>query len=291
MRDMTKEPFIETYIAGKPAGFHIKEWEARYPFVSAGMTSRHGGVSTGHLQSMNCALHVQDDPGHVIANRAAFADTLGVPIEAWTCAEQVHGNRVAVVTANDRGKGRLSREDAFQATDALITREAGVWLTAFFADCVPLYFFDPIQRAVGLAHAGWKGTVLRVAEETVKAMADSFGSRPDDLHAAIGPSIGSCCYEVDERVAGPVREALQLMGLTEETDQFLQPRQEREGKFLLNLQQLNRQIMIKAGILPSSIELCGMCTSCRSDSFYSHRKEQGLTGRMAAWIGIDLKRP
>jgi polyphenol oxidase len=287
---MTKEPFVETSVAGKPAGFHIQAWENDYPYISAGITSRHGGVSELHLQSMNCALHVQDDPNNVITNRESFAETLNIPFDAWTCAEQVHGSRVAVVTASDRGKGRMSREDAFQATDALITQEPGVWLTAFFADCVPLYFFDPVQRAVGLAHAGWKGTVLLIAEETVNAMAAAFGSQPSDLRAAVGPSIGACCYEVDEAVAKPVREALEQIGLADQTELFIQPRPGREGKFMLNLQQLNRQIMIKAGILPSRIEICGMCTSCRTDAFYSHRKEQGLTGRMAAWIGIHLKR-
>jgi YfiH family protein len=239
---------------------------------------------------MNCALHVGDDADKVIHNRTILADHLSTSFDAWTCAEQVHGNRVAIVTACERGRGRLSREDAIQDTDSLITREPGVWLTAFFADCVPLYFFDPVQKAVGLAHAGWKGTVLEIAETTVRAMEANFGSQPSDLLAAIGPSIGVCCYEVDAAVEAPVRAALERMGISGEIDTFLIVQSDKPGKFMLNLQLLNRQIMIKAGILPSRIELCGMCTSCRTDSFFSHRKEKGRTGRMAAWIGIDLKR-
>ncbi len=285
---MTTEPF--NLIADQQAGYHIAEWQERFPFVSAGITSRSGGVSEAHLQSMNCALHVGDDADKVFANRAILADQLGVPFEAWTCAEQVHGNRVALVTASERGKGRLSREDAIQNTDALITNEPGVWLTAFFADCVPLYFFDPVQKAVGLSHAGWKGTVLQIAEATVKGMALHFGSKPADLIAAIGPSIGGCCYEIDEAVANPVLAALEQIGISEAHDSFLASRSDKPGKYMLNLQQINRQIMIKAGILPSRIEICGMCTSCRTDSFFSHRKEKGRTGRMTAWIGIDLKR-
>ncbi|WP_127579647.1 peptidoglycan editing factor PgeF [Paenibacillus koleovorans] len=283
-----QEAFAETSIAGKPAGYQIADWQQRFPYISAGITSRHGGISTGPLASMNCALHVQDEPQHVIANRAAFADTLGIPVEAWTCAEQVHGNRVALVTAQQRGRGRLTREDALQATDALITQEPGIWLTAFFADCVPLYFFDPEHKAVGLAHAGWKGTVLQIAEETVEAMTSAFGSRPERMLAAVGPSIGACCYEVDDAVAKPVREALERMEMAEQEIRFLVPDRERAGKYRLNLQQLNGQIMIKAGIMPIHIEICGLCTSCRTDAFYSHRKEHGRTGRMAAWIGIDL---
>lgn len=286
----SEEPFVETYSAGKPAGFHLADWERRFPYVSAGMTSRHGGVSVSPLDTLNCALHVNDAPDRVIENRRSFAETLGASFDAWTCAEQVHGSRIAVITAAERGRGRLSREDAIQATDALITDTPGVWLTAFFADCVPLYFLDPVRRAVGLAHAGWKGTVALIAQETVQAMAAAFGSRPEDLYAAVGPSIGGCCYEVDAAVATPVKAALQRLGLEAEADRFLVPRAGRQGKWMLNLQLLNQQIMIKAGILPSRIEICGMCTSCRTDVFYSHRKEHGSTGRMAAWIGMDLLR-
>lgn len=287
---MTKEPFVPAIIADKQAGYHIEGWQQRFPHVSAGISSRAGGVSKDHLQSLNCALHVGDIPDKVFANRAIIADQLGIPFEAWTCAEQVHGNRVTTVTVNERGRGRLRREDAIQETDALITNESGVWLTAFFADCVPLYFFDPVQKAVGIAHAGWKGTVLQIADETVKAMAAQFGSKPTDLLAAIGPSIGVCCYEVDEVVASPVQDTWEQLGISEARDKFLVPKSDKPGKFMLNLQHLNREIMIKAGILPSRIEICGMCTSCRTDSFFSHRKEQGRTGRMAAWIGLDLKR-
>jgi YfiH family protein len=164
-----------------------------------------------------------------------------------------------------------------------VTDEAGICLAALYADCVPLYFYDPGHQAVGMAHAGWRGTAGRIGANVVETMAREFGSRADQLLAAIGPSIGSCCYEVGEQVAAEVRQTIAGQGIRDQ-EAILQPHD--DDKFMLDLQQLNRQIMIKAGILPSNIEITGLCTGCRTDEFYSHRRENGLTGRMIAWIGM-----
>ncbi len=153
-------------------------------------------------------LHVADRPDAVIANRRKVAARLGVSFEALTFADQVHGNDIAIITERERGMGRESMETALQKTDGFVSNVAGVVLCAMFADCVPLYFVDPVRKAVGLAHAGWKGTVLRIAEKTVRAMTESFGSRPEDILGAVGPSIGVCCYEVDQMVIDRVKEAL-----------------------------------------------------------------------------------
>lgn len=282
------EPFRLTSMPGLPARLHIDRWEQAYPGLSAGFTTRLGGVSVGDYSSMNCALHIQDDPVHVVENRRRLAAGLNVPFEAWTCGEQVHGRNVAIVKRDSRGKGRTSREDSIQDTDALITNESGVWLTSFYADCVPLYFFDPIRRVVGLAHAGWKGTVLQIARSTLEAMAEAYGTEAADVRAAIGPSIGSCCYEVDGKVIERIDECLAEVGAKPEERLKVYSLGEEQGKYMLGLQELNRQIMIKAGIMPMHIEICGMCTGCRTDLFFSHRKENGSTGRMASWIGLDL---
>ena len=280
------EPFAYRGRDGEPGVYCLERWGTRFPFVTAGISSRVGGVSEPPYDSLNCALHVADDPDRGIANRKRLAASLGVPFESWTCAEQVHGCRVAVVTSADRGKGSVAREDAIPDTDGLITRQPGIWLTAFFADCVPLYFFDPVRRAVGLAHAGWKGTALKIAERTVESMRQSFGTDPADLLAAIGPSIGACCYEVDEPVIDRIRATLDDIG---ETDADAVIRSTNDGKYRLNLQEMNRRIMIKAGILPIHIEVSTICTGCRRDRLFSHRKEGGTTGRMVAWIGMGLK--
>ncbi|CAI6020509.1 peptidoglycan editing factor PgeF [Cohnella sp. JJ-181] len=250
---------------------------SRFKGITAGFTGRGGGYSAPPRVSLNTALHVGDEEHAVLANRRAIAAALGWPFEAWTCAEQVHGSRVVRVTAEARGQGRLSRESAIQDADALITDEPDVLLAMYFADCVPLYFYDPEHGALGLAHAGWKGTVLNVAASTVSAMAEAYGSDPAAMYAAVGPSIGECCYEVDEAVMSRVRDVVP------DDRSFHVP--SSEGKSRLNLKEINKHLMIKAGILPSRIEMSGWCTSCSADLFFSHRKQRGQTGRMMSWLG------
>lgn len=278
----------------------LRPWRA-FAGLDAGFTTRLGGVGKAPWDSLNTALHVGDDPADVIRNRQRIAERLGWPFEAWTCAEQVHGDRVWRVAAADRGKGRWRREDAVAEADALITDVPGVLLVMYYADCVPLYFYDPDTSAIGLAHAGWKGTALDIAGKTVRAMAEAFGSRPERLYAAVGPSIGPCCYEVDEPVLArllPLAERLRNEGVggcgadgsdegegTGAADTAL-VRPTRAGHAAVNLKEFNRRLMMKAGILPSRIEMSTWCTGCRAGLFFSHRREKGRTGRMAAWLGV-----
>lgn len=274
------EPFVETsrQIEHEPVLLTLDKWMHSNPLLSAGFTTKKGGVSEGVWQSLNTALHVGDDAEHVIQNRMNIAEKLGFPFAAWTCAEQVHQNTVQVVTSDHAGSGRCSREDAIQSTDALITNEPNIWLTSFYADCVPLYFYDPVRKVIGLAHAGWKGTVSSIAACTIDAMVDTYGCEFDHVMAAIGPAIGACCYEVDTTVIQHVEAAQMMEGAT------LKP----NGRYWLDLKLLNRQIMIKAGIMPSQIEISHRCTACQSDLFFSHRRDRGQTGRMMSWIGMKM---
>ncbi|WP_138493209.1 peptidoglycan editing factor PgeF [Paenibacillus pinistramenti] len=279
------EPFIgKMYKEGQPQIFELARWTEREPLLAAGFTGRNGGVSAAPYGSLNLALHVGDDPSAVLENRLRLARTLGFEPEALTCGEQTHGSRVAVVTAEDRGRGRLDRESAFQETDALVTNVPGILLTSFYADCVPLYFYDPEHKVVGLAHAGWKGTIAEIAARVAETMADTYGTRPEQLLAAIGPSIGGDVYEVDEKVMGQVRPLVEQWVSGEQALPF--KNSANEGRWLLNLKELNRMIMIKAGIMPSRIECTNWCTSTNGDLFFSHRKENGKTGRMASFIGL-----
>ncbi|TBL78167.1 peptidoglycan editing factor PgeF [Paenibacillus thalictri] len=280
------EPFKIAAAANGVEMVTIRSWQERFPYVSAGFTTRIGGVSQGPYGSLNCGYHVSDSPADVALNRERLAQALGISTKDATYAEQVHGCEIAVVTAADGGKGVYSREDALQAKDGFITCEAGIFLHGLFADCVPLYFIDPVHQAVGLAHAGWKGSVLQIARQTITAMQREYGSNPAEIHAAIGPSIGICCYEVDEKVIGRVQETMRELSDSSPVEAAHVYRDKGGGKYMLDLQQLNRQIMIKAGILPTHIELSTLCTSCHTEWFYSHRKEGGTTGRMAAWIGM-----
>lgn len=278
------EPFVKQNRQG-PALFSIQSWHETDHVLTAGFTGREGGRGAGPYESLNLALHVGDKPGDVLENRKLTAEALGFSAEDWTCGEQVHGGRVAVIGEDDRGRGSRDRESAIQDTDGLLTNVPGVLLTSFYADCVPLYFWDPVQNVVGLAHAGWKGTVAGIAENMVRQMTEEYGSRPENIRTAIGPSIGDCCYEVDDRVMNHVR-ALELKYEVVHSDAPLPFTDKGKGKYMLNLKEINRHIMIKAGILTDHIECTSWCTSCRNDLFFSYRKDGGTTGRMASWIGM-----
>ncbi|CAM4508636.1 hypothetical protein FHS16_003001 [Paenibacillus endophyticus] len=280
------EAFEHFQSAKGPSLFLLSEWNDLYTGMTAGFTGRDGGASGAPWSSLNLGLHVGDSQHDVIANRKRLTDAIGWSFESWTCAEQVHGNRVSQVTLAERGRGRDSMDDVIKDCDAIITDVPGVLLASFYADCVPLYFYDPQHHAVALAHAGWKGTVQQIAAETVQVMTDAYGTKPEHLKAAIGPSIGSCCYEVDGPVIQQVQQLLEQLGVEGESSQKMLQRS-IDGKANLDLKEINRQIMIKAGILPIHIELTEWCTGCRRDLFFSHRKEGGLTGRMASWIGIQ----
>ncbi|MBP1992783.1 peptidoglycan editing factor PgeF [Paenibacillus eucommiae] len=280
------EPFNRVERENHPPLFYIASWMQQFPGLSAGFTSRHGGVSESPFSSLNCGLHVHDSAEHVVSNRERLADAIGMPFQAFTYAEQVHGKDICVVTAAEKGMGRASREHAIQARDGFITKEKGQVLCALFADCVPLFFYDPVREAAGLAHAGWKGTVLNIASATINAMHQAFGSEPQDIRAAIGPSIGVCCYEIDNVVADQVKGV--IMNNHSESDYSNKVLIAQPGnKYKLNLQELNRNFIEKAGIMSSHIEVTQLCTSCSTDDFFSHRKEGGSTGRMAAWIAMS----
>ncbi|UQZ32872.1 peptidoglycan editing factor PgeF [Paenibacillus sp. PK3_47] len=281
------EPFVQK--EETPALFHIEPWRLEHNRITAGFTGRQGGFGKAPYDSFNCAFHVGDEPEDVLNNRRRLAERLGFTLEAWTCGEQTHGKEIAIVTERDRGRGSLDRTSAFQSTDGLLTNVPDVLLTSFYADCVPLYFYDPVKRAAGLAHAGWKGTVAEIAGAMARKMQEVYGSRPKDILAAIGPSIGECCYEVDDYVMDHVRRLEDTLGAQafDGTGQVLYTKSETDdSKSMLNLKEMNRRIMIKAGILPTHIECTTWCTSCNPDLFFSYRKENGITGRMTSWIGI-----
>lgn len=270
-----REPMEPFGAAGGVVLLRFSAWAERFPWLSAGVSTRIGGVSLPPWNSLNCGLHVGDRAEDVTENRRRVAEAAGLSFRMWTCAEQVHGKEVFVATADAAGAGRESTGEAIPGRDALVTNVPQLMLCAFYADCVPILFVDPVRRAVGVAHAGWRGTAAGVAAETVRTMARAFGTVPDDLHAAIGPSIRECCYEVDDNVASRFRDV---------PESCLTP--SSPGRFKLDLAKINRHQLTEAGILPNRIEITNYCTNCRKDLFYSHRGENGRTGRMTAWIAL-----
>ncbi len=208
----------------------------------------------------------------------AFPWPPGLTRKVWSFSAQDHHTVIRRVTEEDRGKG-IWREKDYQSVDGLITDVPGLTLVTHYADCVPLFFLDPVRRAVGLTHAGWRGTVSSIGPITVRRMREEFGTDPKDLKAAVGPSIGKCCYEVDDVVADRVRA---LAGISSE--QVLFPKE--NGRYQLDLWELNRQLLVGAGIPQTQITVSGVCTCCHSDLLFSHRATGGRRGGLAAFLKI-----
>lgn len=223
----------------------------------------------------NMGLHVGDDPGTVVKNRRVFLEGLSSTLEDSVWVRQVHGTRILPVSDAHRGNGAFRYDEAMEACDGMITNVPGVMLMAVFADCTPIFLADPVTRSVGLLHAGWKGTLRDIAGSGVLAMKEAFGSRPEDILAAIGPRIGAECYEVGEEVLTELEErGLSKVG--------------RLGSNHLDMGSVNRALLQRQGVV--KIEISPLCTYCKNELLFSHRRELGQAGRMAGAIGI-LKDP
>lgn len=247
--------------------------------VKHGFTTRHGGVSEPPYHSLNMGLTVNDEPLRVQENRTRVSNILDFPLEKLVAAKQVHGDRVALISTEHCGKGALEYETALADTDALITAEIGVPISTYHADCVPLLIFDPVTPAIGLAHAGWKGTALKIGAKTIEKMAHFFDTKAEDCLVAIGPSIGPCCYEVDEKV-----RAVFSKQFTDSSGFF---KRRGQNRWLLDLWEANKISLAEIGVPNEQFFGSGCCTACRVDSFFSYRKEGGSTGRMAAMMMLQ----
>ena len=240
------------------------------------VTTRHGGVSNGPFASLNLSLSVSDDPAAVQENRRRVLAALGLRADRVVGAEQTHGDGVAVVTPADGGRGIAPGVPPVPGVDALITAEPGLFILVQVADCYPVAVFDRRRQVVGLAHCGWRGTLAGLPAKLVRAMADTFGSRPDDLLAVIGPGIGPCCYEVGPDVA---EEARLRLPMPEEAVNL------RAGRTYLDLPAAVVQQLRAAGVPGAQIFGRAMCTACNTTTFYSHRAARGPTGRFWAIAG------
>lgn len=269
--------------------FTFPALDAQPEFIH-GFSSRIGGVSENELSTMNLSFTRGDREERVRENFHRIAQAIGFDEKQMVFSYQTHTVNIRRVTGEDRGKGYL-RERDYRDVDGLITDEPGVILTTFYADCVPLFFVDPVHRAAGLAHSGWRGTVNNIAGETVRRMQDAFGTKPEELLACIGPSICSDCYEVSEDVADQFRARYPQ----ELWPRLLRPRQEPSpdgrllyipGKYQLDLWEACRQNMLRAGILSGHIQVTDICTCCNPDILFSHRASHGKRGNLAAFLGI-----
>ncbi|WP_246206599.1 peptidoglycan editing factor PgeF [Virgibacillus ihumii] len=267
------EPFYES----NNLMLSIEKWQRIKPKLAAGFTTRNGGYSSGPFESFNLGLHVPDKYDDVLANRTKLAETLSIPLEKWISGEQIHETGIYFAGESDAGKGAASYDTSLKGIDGLITREAGILCTAFYADCVPLFFFDPVTEYIGIAHAGWKGTVNRIAGQMIRRYLD-VGANLKDILVVIGPSISKAQYEVDEKVIQHI----------DESNQEKVVEKNGNNRFLLDLKQLNAEILLQQGILRHNIDITNYCTFTDEHLFFSHRRDRGKTGRMLGYIGYKM---
>ena len=246
--------------------------------VRHGFSTRRGGVSRGHLASLNLrgAVPSGDDPAAVLQNYRRFCGAIGTDVNAAVLSKQVHETTVRVCTAADAGKGLFSQRD--YTADALITNVKNLPLTVFSADCGIILLYDAAHEAIGAVHAGWRGCAAGIVEKTVQAMTETYDSNPAELLAAVGPCIGQCCFETDGDVPAAMRAAL-----GNDAEPYLEV---RGPKWHVDLAGLNRQWLLRAGLSPEHIDTCGLCTACRPDLFWSHRKMGNTRGAQSAMISL-----
>lgn len=268
---------MEPFVLQQESLFLIKNWTDQYKNLVAGITTKNEGFSKGAYHSLNLGFHVGDDLNDVCKNRQKAAEELGFPLEHWVGAEQIHEKHIQKITRADRGRGSDNYETSFKGTDGFYTDEKGILLTLCYADCVPLFFIAPERGMIGAAHAGWRGTVKQIAAEMVELWGME-GIRPQQIFVAIGPSICKKCYIVDKRVIDLVQNI--LVDVEEKPYNLV-----KEDEYCLDLLDVNRLVLLKAGVPEENISLTGYCTSCNQDEFYSHRRDHGQTGRMLSFIG------
>ncbi len=222
----------------------------------------------------NMALHTGSDPEEIIGNRQLFMADLGLSLERLVTAVQVHGIRVEAVGSAMAGSGARTMATAIPATDALITAEAGPMLAIFSADCLPIFLYDPETPAVGIVHAGWRGTLAGIAVSTVEAMARRFGTRPEELWVTSGPAICGRCFNVSREVAMEFA-AIQPEAVSGD-----------ETQFRVDLAEFNFFLLERAGVQRRRMIRSEFCTVCQQDRFFSYRAQMGTGNRLMGIIGL-----
>ncbi len=257
-------------------------------------TTRLGGVSRGDCATLNFSFSRGDEEAAVQENYRRIAELFGTDSSHFVTTDQTHTTNIRIVTKEDEGKGVTVPRD-YTDIDGLITKERGLILSCFTADCVPLYFVDPVKKVIGVAHSGWRGTVAGIGAEMVSQMQKVFECNPEDIQTAVGPSICQNCYEISEEVAERFREGFWAEEKVEKfskeaCEKGLHPTGEllmdgrTTGKYQLDLWLANYVVLRCAGILPEHISMTDICTNCNPDYLFSHRASKGKRGNLAAFL-------
>lgn len=242
----------------------------KHPEIRHAFTTRHGGVSEGYFGKMNLSFTTGDNRETVQQNYIIICNALGIDPHNTVLSRQTHTSNVKIVGTENVGTG-VFRDFDYTDVDALVTNEKGVALVTHSADCCILAFYDPKKQVIAAAHAGWRGTATEIGGKTVRTMVENYGCNPKDIIAAVAPSIGPCCYEVDM----PVYTEFAKLNYLDMPQVF---KDKQNGKFMLNLWEANRQILMHYGILKENIEVTDICTNCNSEHFHSHRATAGRRG-------------
>lgn len=250
---------------------------SKIDFIKHAFSTKHGGVSKGIYSTMNLSFE-HDNFDDVTENYKRFCKATGFVFEDLVASSQDHHTFVRVCTNENKGIG-IYKEKDIESVDGLITNEKGLTLVTYYADCTPLFFIDPVKKAIGLAHAGWRGTVRKIGKVVIDKMVENYGTNPSDLICAIGPAISKCCYEVDEACA----DEFYNLGLDD--SKFIFPKE--NNKFMIDLLETNRQILVSCGVKEENIEVSDLCTKCNSDVLWSHRATNGQRGTMSAFMRIN----
>lgn len=262
-------------IKGNAMYLTFKEWD-KYDFCKHLFTTRKGGVSTGDYASMNLSYTRGDDKDAVDANYKIIAKFMESDVSEFVCSDQTHTDNIRKVTRNDCGKGTIRPRD-YTDVDGLVTDEEEIVLGCFFADCVPVYFMDPVRKVVGICHSGWKGTQKKIAVKMVRFMESEYGSKLKDIRVAIGPSICKSCYEIGYDVYKEFKDLPYA-------DEILTVKDNE--KYLLDLWKANKYMLLEAGVPDNNIVVTDLCTSCNCELLFSHRKTGGRRGNMGAFVKI-----
>jgi len=337
-KKMQKKNISESTMYKKIGKVGLIEYKGlnEFDWLVNAFSTREGGVSEGQFATMNFSIAMGDDPGKVAENFRIFGNAIGVKPEDMVYADQRHTDHVMVAGVEHKGMGVTRARDFsggsgflgkdsegfIAGVDGLVTDEPGVCLVTSYADCVPLYFVDPVHRAIGLTHSGWRGTVAKIGTRTIELMHEKYGSEPKDMVCAIGPCIGKECYEVSEDVAKAfeaaytkeqyerICEAKELQGCVNFStdDEEKQPenclcRYEKKavdagnnalhgslretcGKYLINLPQANYEQFVEIGVVPGNIHMPDLCTACNHELLHSHRATGGKRGGNCAFLMI-----
>lgn len=243
-----------------------------------GISTRFTGLSSCEFSSLNLAMHNGDDNKIVAKNRKIFAHSMNIVAKDIVTAKQTHSDNIVIVTEDMKGQGAEDYLSALDDTDALITNVKNIPLMMFFADCVPVLFFDPINTVIAISHAGWKGTVAKIAQKTLLAMQDNFNTNPQDVLVGIAPSIGSCCYKIGIEVISKVKESFPI-----HNEALLL---NKNGETFLDLWQANKEQLLEIGVRTENLIISDVCTNCNSEMFFSYRADHGKTGRIAAIMSL-----